>query len=84
MRFWKANGQGAVGVTTSFQDAEPKYRATLVGAQGIVVSTIRIAASDDVEARKKAKALVDGHAVDLWEGLRFIDHFPAMDEAQDP
>lgn len=82
MRFWKANGPGTGGVETSPEDAEPTYRATLVSAQGMVVSTIRIAASHDVEAREKAKALVDSHAVDLWEGLRFIDHFPAVDPSE--
>ncbi|WP_210248472.1 hypothetical protein, partial [Methylobacterium sp. WL103] len=27
----------------------------------------------------EAKALVNGHAVELWDGLRFIDHFPTLD-----
>ncbi|GJD93630.1 hypothetical protein [Methylobacterium iners] len=58
------------------------YRANLIDEQGAVVSAVRILAGDDVEAREKAKALVDGHAVDLWAGLRFIDHFPTPDPSK--
>ncbi|GJD97319.1 hypothetical protein [Methylobacterium iners] len=66
-------------MTESTESGERAYRAALIGEQGVVASMVQITAIDDDEACKKAKALVDGHAVDLWEGLRFIDHFPTVD-----
>lgn len=39
------------------------------------VVTIPISASGDNEAKDKAQVLVDGHALDLWEGFRFIARF---------
>jgi hypothetical protein len=35
-------------------------------------------AIDDREARRKAKGMVDGYAVDLWDGVRLIGHFPSI------
>ena len=37
--------------------------------------TLLIFADDDAGAKRKAKALVDCDALDLWDGLRFIEHF---------
>lgn len=67
-------------MSASPEAEEPKYRAMLINQHGMVVSTVRIAAGDDAKAREKAKALVDGHAVDLCDGRRFVDHFPAAEE----
>lgn len=46
---------------------------------GAVASVLRIIVDDDAHAMEAAKAMVDGHAVELWDGLRFIEHFPAVD-----
>ena len=54
------------------------YRAILIDGDGHTVSMYRIMAAGDDEAVSQAKALVDGHAVDLWDGVRFIEHFPAI------
>jgi hypothetical protein len=43
----------------------PQYCAILLDTDGHVAAQIPITASDDEEARAKAKALVDGHAIDL-------------------
>ena len=40
---------------------------------------VPISVQDDDEAVERAKAMVDGHAVELWDGLRFIEHFPPVD-----
>ena len=61
---------------------ELRYRAVLVDVNGSAVSTFRLRADGDVDAVVQAKALVDGHGVDLWEGMRFIEHFPAVDPAE--
>lgn len=66
-------------MSASPEHGERGYRATLVDQRGMVVSTVRIAAADDADACEKARALVDGHGVDLWEDMRFVDHFPAID-----
>lgn len=48
---------------------------------GEVLNT-SISALEDDEAKAKARALVDGHAVDLWDGLRFIARFEPIHNVQ--
>jgi hypothetical protein len=55
--------------------SEPAYRALLLSPEGSVIDMQTLIAADDEEAVQLAKAIVDGHAVDLWDGLRFIEHF---------
>lgn len=57
----------------------PVYRVILLAKDGAVVSAARISVDDDESAIEAAQAMVDGHAVELWDGLRFIEHFPAVD-----
>lgn len=57
----------------------PRYRAILIGKSGEVLGMTRLSVRDDPTAIVEAKALVNGHAVELWDGLRFIDHFPTLD-----
>lgn len=52
-----------------------RYRAVLLGPLGQIVGLIALTARDDDVARQLAEALVDGRAVELWDGLRFIEHF---------
>ncbi|MHC2088893.1 hypothetical protein [Methylobacterium sp. CM6244] len=62
--------------------SEPKppiYRAIMVAPSGTVVNAARLVAENDDEARERAKAMVDGDAVELWDGVRFIEHFPPVD-----
>ena len=55
------------------------YRAAFVDQDGRVSFTVLLFAPNDGEAKRKAKTMVDGHGVDLWDGLRFIEHFPPND-----
>lgn len=64
--------------TDRTRDAPSFYRAILIDGDGHTVSMYRIMAAGDDEAVVQAKALVDGHGVDLWDGIRFIEHFPAI------
>lgn len=64
---------------TEVEGTQPYYRAILVDMSGREVSAYRIMASEDDEAVEQAKALLDGYSVDLWDGLRFIEHYPAVD-----
>jgi hypothetical protein len=51
------------------------YLAIVVRADGSPVVRIPIAKTDDEAAKAQARTLVDGHAVDLWDGLRFVERF---------
>lgn len=46
----------------------------MFGADGRMVLQAVIAASGD-DAKAQALALLDGHSIDLWDQLRFIDRF---------
>lgn len=61
------------------EQSPPAYRVFLLAKTGNVIGTIPISVEDDSEAVERAKAMVDGHAVELWDGLRFIEHFPPVD-----
>ena len=59
----------------------PEKLALSVGQfarSGSVLNTQRLQANDDEEAQAIARHLVDGHAVELWQGLRFIEHFKPL------
>lgn len=44
------------------------FRAYLIGEDGHIVVRVDIEADDEAVAGERAKQLVDGHAVELWEG----------------
>ncbi|GEP11096.1 hypothetical protein [Methylobacterium gnaphalii] len=52
------------------------YRVLVLKPDGTVVDTRALFAADDDEAMALAKSMVRGHAVELWDDLRFIEHFP--------
>jgi hypothetical protein len=53
----------------------PDYRAYIVGPDGHFKNVRVFAAVDRDEATKSALQLVDGHAVELWEGEQWIGTF---------
>ena len=54
-------------------DPEHNYRAYLVGSDGHIVLRLDLDCDDDETAKGKAKALVDGHDIELWDGARILD-----------
>ena len=44
-----------------------EYRAYLIGPDGHIQQRIDILCADDNAARERAKQLVDGHDVELWQ-----------------
>jgi len=52
-----------------------EYRAYVIGSDGRIISRVDIRCSDEGEARRIAKAAVDGHAIELWQADRFIERF---------
>lgn len=57
----------------------PVYRVIMLDGSGAVFSMMRLSAADDEQAIARAKTMFDGHAVELWDGLRFIDHFAPVE-----
>ncbi|MCJ2080180.1 hypothetical protein [Methylobacterium sp. J-090] len=53
----------------------PIYHIILLADCGKVHNVLRLNADDDEQAIERAKMMVDGHAVELWDGLRLIEHF---------
>jgi len=49
-----------------------EYRAYVVGDDGHFVGFRAFVCDSDTEATTWAKQLVDGHAVELWSGERFV------------
>jgi hypothetical protein len=47
-----------------------EYRAYTVGIDGHFVGYQPLVCADDAEAITKAKRLVDGHDIELWNGAR--------------
>ncbi len=52
-----------------------EYRAITHAGDGRVREVRPLLARSDAEAIAQAEALVREFAVDLWDGLRFVEHF---------
>jgi hypothetical protein len=53
----------------------PGYYAYLIGHDGRISDRVVIECSDDEEAKRVAKQMVDGHAIELWHEARMIATF---------
>lgn len=51
------------------------YRAFVIGRDGHVMGRVDLLCADEEEAKERARQLVDGHAIELWEGSRRIERF---------
>lgn len=47
----------------------------MIGPDGHIVNRIELACDDDETAKARAKKLVDGHDVELWDGATKIAEF---------
>ena len=56
-------------------DRMRNYRAYLFGRNGHIKQRIDLNCADDEAAKMRAKALVGGHDVELWDGARKIAEF---------
>jgi hypothetical protein len=52
-----------------------EYRAYIVGDDGHFMRAVDIFCDDDEAAKERAKQLVDGHDVELWQLDRKIETF---------
>ena len=53
------------------------YRAYIMSADGHIMSRIDLPCADDDEAKERAKQLINGHDVELWQLGRQIAVFKA-------
>lgn len=65
----------------TFHSAEseiaPHYLVQFIDLEGNVIRTERLLAATDDEALALASTMTNGLAVELWDGLRFLEHFDA-------
>jgi hypothetical protein len=53
----------------------PEYRAYKIGSEGHFFEAVPLVCADDAEAMEKAKQLVTGNDVELWERTRKVAVF---------
>jgi hypothetical protein len=58
----------------------PDYRVYIIELDGHFHSSVALECADDIEAAEKAKQLVDGHDVELWQRDRKIARFERSPE----
>ncbi len=56
-------------------DVGPHYLVQFIDLEGNVIRMERLTAATDEEALALASAMANGHAIELWDGLRFLEHF---------
>ena len=45
----------------------PEYRAYIIGLDGHFYGVVPLDCADDAEAMERAKQLLDGHDIELWQ-----------------
>lgn len=60
--------------------AVPAYRIMILSNAGTVLANEAISAACDDAALSIAESLAGPHAVELWDGLRFIEHLKPVRE----
>lgn len=63
------------GLPGGDQDKPPSYRVLTLDADQNVSGVMHIKAADDASAKAVAERLAKECATELWDGLRFIEHF---------
>ena len=58
-----------------------RYRAFILDADETVLRIEHLSAQDDDTALDLARKLLDGRPIELWDGLRFIEHLDPSAEA---
>jgi hypothetical protein len=53
-----------------------KHRTYLIGPDGLIVKRADMICANDEAAKERAKQLVDGHDVELWQLGRRVAMFP--------
>ncbi len=56
----------------------PRYRINFLNPDGTIFRTEVLEVPNDDDAIQAARRLMNGRALDLWDGLRFIEFFPRI------
>jgi hypothetical protein len=51
------------------------YYAYIIGDDDHITGRVQVICTNDDEAKRLAKQLVDGHAIELWQEARMIERF---------
>lgn len=51
------------------------YFAYIIGAEGQVINRVKLVFEHEEDAAERARGLVDGHDVELWQGDRKVATF---------
>lgn len=51
------------------------YRAYIIGSDGHIRDRVDLMCESEHEAKERAKQLVDGHAIELWDQARKVARF---------
>ena len=51
------------------------FRVYVIGKDGHIINRIDLACADESAARERAKQLVDGHAIELWQLGKMLERF---------
>ncbi len=57
------------------------YRVLVLSASGRILVSEPISAASDGEAMAQARQRSGAASVELWDGVRFMEHFPPRTEA---
>lgn len=57
----------------------PRYRINFLNPDGTIFRTEMLEVPNDDAAIQAARRLMNGRALDLWDGLRFIEFIPRID-----
>jgi hypothetical protein len=60
----------------------PEYRAYILGSDGHFYRAVPLDCADDTEAMERAKQLLDGHDIELWQRDRKIARFDQKPKKQ--
>ena len=64
-----------VGRALRFAHSMPGYYAYFIADDGRISKRVALVSDDDEEAKRFAKQMVDGHAIELWQEARMIATF---------
>jgi hypothetical protein len=65
----------SISTTPIFQDERTSYRALVLLPNGRIARTELLQSGNDTEAMQAAEVFASFNAVDLWDGLRFIENY---------
>ncbi|WP_336485676.1 hypothetical protein [Methylobacterium nigriterrae] len=70
------SGYSQAGAVQNGEAANQRhYRAFVLDADGNVLRIEHLTVQNDDAAISLAGAMVEGRVIELWDGLRFIEHF---------